>query len=157
MCRLSWILGASTSWNPQGLSRPVIGLLYQFITWFNVSFLYKKLQVYNLSILYADWVVPASTTRNVSFWYKKLQVKKSVKIIFWWGCHWIDRSIQRLILVPKNSRTESVSTHIIFKWCHRTHHPIQRLTLVHRISAKKSVYIILKLVCHGKWHSTNTH
>jgi len=28
MCRLSWNLGASTSWNPQGLSRPVIGLLY---------------------------------------------------------------------------------------------------------------------------------
>jgi len=30
MCRLSWNLGAKTSWNPQGLSRPVIGLLYLF-------------------------------------------------------------------------------------------------------------------------------
>jgi len=28
MCRLSWNLGASTSWNPQGLSSPVMGLLY---------------------------------------------------------------------------------------------------------------------------------
>ena len=28
MCRLSWNLGASTSWNLQGLSRPVMGLLY---------------------------------------------------------------------------------------------------------------------------------
>jgi hypothetical protein len=28
MCRVSWNLGASTSWNPQGLSRPVMGLLY---------------------------------------------------------------------------------------------------------------------------------
>jgi len=28
MCRLSWNLGNSTSWNPQGLSRPVMGLLY---------------------------------------------------------------------------------------------------------------------------------
>jgi hypothetical protein len=28
MCRLSWNLGSSTSWNPQGLSRPVMGLLY---------------------------------------------------------------------------------------------------------------------------------
>ena len=28
MCRLSWNLGASTSWNPQGLSRAVMGLLY---------------------------------------------------------------------------------------------------------------------------------
>jgi len=32
-CRLSWNLGASTSWNPQGLSRPVMGLLY-FINYF---------------------------------------------------------------------------------------------------------------------------
>jgi len=31
MCRLSWNLGASTSWNPQGLSRPVIVLLYFYI------------------------------------------------------------------------------------------------------------------------------
>jgi len=28
MCRLSWNQGASTSWNPQGLSRAVMGLLY---------------------------------------------------------------------------------------------------------------------------------
>jgi len=28
MCRLSWNLGASPSWNPQGLSRPLMGLLY---------------------------------------------------------------------------------------------------------------------------------
>jgi hypothetical protein len=27
MCRVFWNLGASTSWNPQGLSRPVMGLL----------------------------------------------------------------------------------------------------------------------------------
>ena len=27
MCLLSWNLGASASWNPQGLSRPVMGLL----------------------------------------------------------------------------------------------------------------------------------
>jgi len=30
MCRLSWNLGASASWYPQGLSRPVTGLLYLF-------------------------------------------------------------------------------------------------------------------------------
>jgi hypothetical protein len=28
MCRLSWRMGSSTFWNPQGLSRPVMGLLY---------------------------------------------------------------------------------------------------------------------------------
>ena len=31
MCRLSWNLGASTFWNPQGLSRAVMGLLYFYI------------------------------------------------------------------------------------------------------------------------------
>jgi hypothetical protein len=32
MYRLSWNLGSSTSWNPQGLSRPALGLLYLFRT-----------------------------------------------------------------------------------------------------------------------------
>ena len=31
MWRLSWNLGASTSWNPQGLSRTVMGLFYLFL------------------------------------------------------------------------------------------------------------------------------
>jgi len=31
MCRLSWNLGASTSWHPQGLSRPVMVLLYLYL------------------------------------------------------------------------------------------------------------------------------
>jgi hypothetical protein len=31
MCRLSYNLGASTSWNPQGLSRPVMGLLCPYL------------------------------------------------------------------------------------------------------------------------------
>ena len=33
MCRLSWNLGASSSWNPQGLSRTVMGLLYHLQKW----------------------------------------------------------------------------------------------------------------------------
>jgi len=32
VCRWSWNLGASTSWKPQGLSRPVMGLLHIFFT-----------------------------------------------------------------------------------------------------------------------------
>jgi hypothetical protein len=31
MCRLSRNLGASTSWNPKGLSMPVMGLLYLYL------------------------------------------------------------------------------------------------------------------------------
>ena len=33
MCRLSWNLGASNFRNPQGLSRPVMGLLYLSYNW----------------------------------------------------------------------------------------------------------------------------
>ena len=40
MCRLSWNLGTSTSWNPLGLFRPVMGLIYLFIhaEWSRVLF-----------------------------------------------------------------------------------------------------------------------
>ena len=31
ICRLSWNLGPSDSWNPQGLSRPIMGLLYVYL------------------------------------------------------------------------------------------------------------------------------
>jgi hypothetical protein len=36
MCRLSWYLGASTSWNPQGLLRAVMGLLFSCIMYSNL-------------------------------------------------------------------------------------------------------------------------
>jgi hypothetical protein len=38
MCRLSWNLEASTFWNPQGLSRPVMGLLYLFTIYNKAAF-----------------------------------------------------------------------------------------------------------------------
>jgi hypothetical protein len=31
LCRLSWNLGTSSSWNPQGLSRSVMGLIYLYV------------------------------------------------------------------------------------------------------------------------------
>jgi hypothetical protein len=37
MCRLSINLGASNSWNPKGLSRSVMGLLYLYIYTFYIS------------------------------------------------------------------------------------------------------------------------
>ena len=42
MCRVSWNLGASNSWNPQGLSRPVMGLLYLFLRMKLVTRLFWK-------------------------------------------------------------------------------------------------------------------
>jgi len=42
MCRLSWNLGASTSWNPQGLPRPVMGLLFMyFVQIFVINFVFQ--------------------------------------------------------------------------------------------------------------------
>ena len=46
MCWLSWNLWASTYWNPLGLSRPVMGLLYPY------SCLLVYLYFYNLQVYY---------------------------------------------------------------------------------------------------------
>jgi len=40
MCWLSWNLGAWTCWNPQGLSRPVMGLLYFYL---NLKFVFHMI------------------------------------------------------------------------------------------------------------------
>jgi len=47
MCRLSWNMGASTSWNPQGLSSPVMGL---------TNFLFYKLCLckWSLPFMFSD-------------------------------------------------------------------------------------------------------
>ena len=51
MCRLSWNLGASTSWNPQGLSRPVMGLLYLFaICYLYLVHLYKQTSNFEIRV-----------------------------------------------------------------------------------------------------------
>jgi len=49
MCRLSWNLGASTSWNPQGLSRPVMGLLYSIFVLTLLS-VHSEMYKYDVSI-----------------------------------------------------------------------------------------------------------
>ena len=42
MCQLSWNLGASTSWNPQGLPRPVMGLRFlYFMQIFVINFVFQ--------------------------------------------------------------------------------------------------------------------
>jgi hypothetical protein len=61
-CRLSWNLGASTSWNPQGLSRPVMGLLYLLYTWSSLSDRINSARSYNIlcknCLLVAAYTVP---------------------------------------------------------------------------------------------------
>ena len=69
---MSWNLGASTSWNPQGLSRPVMGLLY-FIFCIKVTkTLYQKLRPFsNIRFLYVDltftwqWFCAVRSHRNL--------------------------------------------------------------------------------------------
>jgi hypothetical protein len=49
MCRWSCSLGALTSWNPQDLSWPVMGMLYLFITLFVTCILSKRFNEFVLS------------------------------------------------------------------------------------------------------------
>jgi hypothetical protein len=43
MCRLSKNLGAANSWNPKGLSRPVMGLLLRYISFAHATVLHVRL------------------------------------------------------------------------------------------------------------------
>jgi hypothetical protein len=51
MCRLSRNLGASTSWNPVGLSRPVMGLLYSVCS--NHRYHNNRLNIVPVSLIVA--------------------------------------------------------------------------------------------------------
>jgi len=53
MCQLSWNLSALTSWNPQGLSRPVMGMLYFLVvtTWWMPKLLRWEQYWWQFSIL----------------------------------------------------------------------------------------------------------
>jgi hypothetical protein len=60
-CRLSWNLGASNSWSPQGMSRPVMGLL--FLTYNNKSPL--KVSVLLVQMWTTDSVLSQNTVQAV--------------------------------------------------------------------------------------------
>jgi hypothetical protein len=58
MCRLSWNLGASTSWNPQGLSRPVMGFALTFLPFkYTLCMPYKNTYIHILR-----WLSPVSVS-----------------------------------------------------------------------------------------------
>jgi len=73
MCQLSWNLGALTFWNPQGLSRPVQGLLYLLATVKNVislNFTCSTISFYSLlisSILCCSVLISFSLTSSPLF------------------------------------------------------------------------------------------
>ena len=58
MCRLSWNLGTSTCWNPQGLPRPVMGLLYLFcIEAISFTLLFLELMIRQKALRVANMAV----------------------------------------------------------------------------------------------------
>jgi hypothetical protein len=79
-CRLSRNLGASTSWSPKGLSRPVMGLLYLFFSTFT-------------ECLGRCRPIPMNCNRNVSSlsangFTSRVKAFASVKIkviLIWWS------------------------------------------------------------------------
>jgi hypothetical protein len=68
MCRLSWNLGAST-WNPQGLCRPVMGLLYLFCKSGNIKNERWKI----VFCLWFYWCETWSSTARVKYGLRVVQ------------------------------------------------------------------------------------
>ena len=76
VCRLSWNLGVSTSWDPQGLSRPVMGLLYLYL------YLNEKLTTWNC----CSWMcrLPLFKPRVLGAFAKLRKASISVCPSVWW-------------------------------------------------------------------------
>jgi len=70
MCQFSLNLGTSNSWNPQGLSRDVMGLLYLFF--------FLRL----LSIILSQFSLPHFMVALTSLRYKEKNVMKVIRHIF---------------------------------------------------------------------------
>jgi len=69
MCRLPWNLGASTSWNPQGLSRPLMRWLYHLRCGeLTVSLSTLHLKDHDLRYL-SKWKQFWSSQNSVSIWH----------------------------------------------------------------------------------------
>ena len=72
MCRWSWNLGASTSWDPQGLSGPVMELLYLLVLHNRVSFVCHRfcvilaISISWLITMYGGW----GNSQGMSFFVK---------------------------------------------------------------------------------------
>jgi len=80
MCRLSWNVGASTSWNPQGLSRPLMVLLYlHFFLDFCIFIFYLFWRNVTIYIYIYIWLRHCATSRKVTG-----SIPDSVTGIFHW-------------------------------------------------------------------------
>ena len=74
MCRLSWNLGASTSWNPQGLSRSVMGLLYVYV---HSSHLSEDKKDQMISVFEKEDGMRKKKAKKKWYWKADWQVRRS--------------------------------------------------------------------------------
>jgi len=91
MCRLSWNLEASTSWNLLGLSRSVMGLLF--------SLLYVHLLMNNSTVALGKTQIPTTITLTRVV---RSNTKLTWPTYYWWphGCLYTDQNLS------KSSRVE---------------------------------------------------
>jgi hypothetical protein len=86
LCRLSWNLGASTSWSPQGLCRRVMGLLYRlpFYLKFDIEVTFRCLRhTAPVSTFLESEFQPHRILRTLSFIWRLLS---SVLRLYWSRC-----------------------------------------------------------------------
>jgi hypothetical protein len=75
MCRLSWNLGASTSWNPQGLTRPIMGLLFRpcvTISVCNLWYIPSRVKSRRHWIMVSAVMIAPIPNRLSSYWWNHL-------------------------------------------------------------------------------------
>jgi len=99
MCQLSSILEASTSWNPQGLSRPVMGLLYLHL------YLFIEMEILCIYI-YMCFCLSASTTE-----LRSARDSGSECYITSVVCSW---NANRILAISCSSKQESMSAALRF-------------------------------------------
>jgi hypothetical protein len=118
MCRLSWNLVAPNSWNPLGLSRPVMGLLYLYTRYtiydrkyISLNYLIEIVLDYILDILYLYITYTTETQRGCLDWKFSMLLWTQSKL----------RSLELGIVGKYLSWQLSslkICSHFLFLWCH---------------------------------------
>ena len=108
--RLSWNLGASSSWNPQGLSRPVMGLLFTWSAWlWGTGMSHKLVQIEaKLGVSKVGWYTKCFSHKNHSApWHFCPEINSCVKLFdcIHWVCKWMVN-----VYTDKNSKIQENST-----------------------------------------------
>jgi hypothetical protein len=92
MCRLSWNLGVSTSWNTLGLCRSVLGLLYLYLYLTRMCNFYRQYIFIDISVL----VLLTAYKMNGKSTLKLRHTPTRLHIVI---------SHKRNVFIPKNPKT----------------------------------------------------